>query len=199
MSTDTNRDDEFSERIAEPLRSAERADASFEARVMSAVQADARTREAERGIRPWLTRPYSMQLTPLTTLALAAGFSAFVFLGATGVRRATGSTLAAGATTPSGRVDTVHLVRFVFADGAASHVALVGGFNQWDKTATPLRPGSADGVWTVSVPLEGGLHEYAFIVTDEKGQRWVADPWSQPVKDEHGVESSVIRVSAEGS
>jgi 1,4-alpha-glucan branching enzyme len=91
--------------------------------------------------------------------------------------------------------DTVQLVRFVFVDSGASSVALVGDFNEWTRGATELKRSGAPGVWSVSVALTPGRHEYAFIVN---GSRWVADPLAVKSSDDFGTESSVIRVGPAG-
>jgi 1,4-alpha-glucan branching enzyme len=91
--------------------------------------------------------------------------------------------------------DTIQVVRFVFVDSGASSVALVGDFNDWTRGATRLKRSGAPGVWTVSVPLTPGRHEYAFIVN---GSRWVADPLAVKSSDDFGTESSVIRIGSAG-
>jgi 1,4-alpha-glucan branching enzyme len=91
--------------------------------------------------------------------------------------------------------DTVELVRFVFVDSGAASVALVGDFNGWTRGATELKRSGAPGVWTASVALTPGRHEYAFIIN---GKRWVADPLAVKSSDDFGTESSVIRVGTAG-
>jgi hypothetical protein len=205
MSGDMQENDPFIESIAKPLRAPERVDATFEARAMSAVHAAARELpggrlEVEVGSRQvsWWTRR-SVQLSPLASLALAAGFAGLVLAGAQLVdsisRRPS-----PGSREPMAAVaDTVHVVRFVFVDAAARQVALVGEFNQWQKGATLLNASAAPGVWTVDLPLPRGRHEYAFVVSDDKGERWVADPTTLTHRDEFGTESSVITVGIRAS
>jgi hypothetical protein len=187
---ETRGEDAFAERIAKPLRASERADATFEARAMSAVHAAARADAGESRLPSpsWWLRPYTLRLTPLTALAAAASLTIAVLGGSSLVRRQ-GAPATAAATR-----DTVHIVRFVLVDSNARRVALVGAFNQWQKDATPLHGTSVGGVWFVDVPLSSGRHEYAFVVYDEHGERWVADPLSHVVRDEYGTESSVISV-----
>jgi hypothetical protein len=200
MTDDMNRDDAFAEHIAQPLRDEERADATFEARVMSAVQAAERADLAASTVtrsRPWLFRPYPLELTPLTSFAMAAGFAALVFAGAYALasgRAVDRNAVAAGQTVAHRGVDTVHLVRFVLVNPSARSVMLVGTFNNWQKNVTRLQASSVNGVWTVTVPLSAGRHEYAFIVSDGGSERWVADPLSDVVLDDYGTESSVISV-----
>ena len=53
--------------------------------------------------------------------------------------------------------------RFEFFAPAAHEVFLVGTFNDWNATATPMRRG-ADGNWHVELPLLPGIHRYKFVV-----------------------------------
>jgi hypothetical protein len=179
----------FLARLTPPLRARETLDPGFEARVMELARAEApRLYPKER--RAWWRRPRTVRLSPLGALALAAGFAGIVSI----------STLAAvGALGGGGQrdmpnapvVETVHLVRFVLDAPGARSVTLVGDFNAWAKEATPLRAATVPGVWTVSVPLMAGRHEYAFIID---GERWVVDPLAAVVTDDFGTESSVVTV-----
>ena len=84
------------------------------------------------------------------------------------------------------------IVQFVLVAPSASRVALVGDFNNWDAAATPLREASAEGVWSVTLPLTPGRHIYAFVVDDSK---WVPDPSAaRAPEDDFGVPNSVIVV-----
>jgi hypothetical protein len=193
MIDDTNRDDAFAERIAKPLRAPEHADETFEARVMSAVHSAARGRESsDTAARGWWLRSRTVQVTPLGALALAAAFSAILLASASMVRRMTHSAPSSAPQVVSR--DTVHVVRFVLLDSNARRVSIVGAFNGWQKNVTMLRPTGKSGVWSASIPLDAGRHEYAFIVTDANGEHWIADPLSEPVHDEYGTESSAIFV-----
>jgi hypothetical protein len=191
--TDSNSSDHaFAERIAKPLRTREGADATFEARAMSAVHAAARAEaEARRG-RSWWVRPLMIKLTPVAGLAMAAGFAGLVWLGS---RASIGSTPPVTVAT----TDTVHVVRFVLVDSSARRVSIVGAFNQWQKGTTMMASTESPGVWVVEVPLHRGRHEYAFVVIDENGERWMADPFSQAVHDDFGTTTSVIRVGSSSS
>lgn len=178
-------DDAFANGIAARLRAPERAPHDFESRVMADVRA-VRAQVAATPRRAWLLRPRAFIMTPASALALAAGFALLVFGGVSALqspRQPLAPTAAAA--------DTLHVVRFVLTDSQASSISLVGAFNQWEKTATPMRE-IAPGVWSVQVPLEPGRHEYAFVVRDASGERWVADPLSVSARDEFGAESSVI-------
>jgi 1,4-alpha-glucan branching enzyme len=84
------------------------------------------------------------------------------------------------------------IVHFVLVAPKATSVSVVGSFNDWDPTATPLHRTAAGGSWVVAVPLQAGRHQYAFIVD---GVHWTADPVAAPaVEDDFGVPNSVVTV-----
>jgi AMP-activated protein kinase-like protein len=80
-------------------------------------------------------------------------------------------------------------VRFVLFAPQAQQVALAGTFNQWDPAATPLVSSGAAGVWTATLTLPPGEHQYAFVVD---GARWVPDPAAPAVDDGFGRRNSVL-------
>jgi 1,4-alpha-glucan branching enzyme len=53
----------------------------------------------------------------------------------------------------------------------AKKVLLVGDFTDWQQKSIPMQKGS-DGVWTATVGLPPGTHNYLFIVDGE----WCDDP-----------------------
>jgi hypothetical protein len=87
---------------------------------------------------------------------------------------------------------STRLVRFAIVAPSAARVALVGEFNDWDATATPMTR-VRGSEWRVALPLGHGRHVYAFIIDDG---RWVTDP-SAPIAPERwfGVQRSVMLVS----
>jgi len=111
-------------------------------------------------------------------------------------------TLAAGATSgtrltsvalsASGELDDAAVsVPFVLKLPDAHRIALVGDFNGWSPTANALRR-TANGVWTVTVPLTPGRHAYGFVVDDTL---WVRDPRADIERDaDYGRDHSVIVV-----
>lgn len=168
--------------IAE-LRAPVEPSAEFEVRVMGAVREAADT--SELTFTPWWRRR-SIRISPAAALAIAAGIAFVAFLGARSVEVTDQQPIAA-ATEPA----AAQVVRFVYVDRNASQVSLVGNFNQWQKDVTPLQATGVPGVWAVAVPLEPGMHEYAFIVD---GERWAPDPLAPGMTDEFGTESSIVRV-----
>lgn len=202
---------EFLNRIIGPLRSPERLDDTFEARVMSAIHLAAREEQHVAGRRAmrrsWWLRGRTVNVSPLGALAMAAGVAVCAALGFGGAQLMLGrmarpdaqARTASVATPLAAAVDTVHVVRFVLLDPEAQSVSLVGDFNAWAKDATPLMEESEDGAWTVSLPLAAGRHEYAFVVRRADGEHFVADPFANAVRDDFGTVSSVVTVGARDS
>ena len=80
-------------------------------------------------------------------------------------------------------------VRFVLVAPGAQHVSLAGTFNHWDPRATPLVRSGAGDLWTATLSLPPGQHQYAFVVD---GTRWVPDPTAPAVDDGFGRRNSVL-------
>lgn len=195
-------DRDLAERVAAPLRAQETVDATFETRLLAAARAAVARGEAPWQTRPnvapvrsarpsWLARSYRPAASPLGWLAAAAVFAA-VIVGTTLVNAGRRPDVGAHDTTAHAGT-TPEVVRFVIAAPSAHDVALVGDFNGWNPTATPLRRDSAGNVWMVTMPLAAGTYQYAFVVD---GQAWVADPSGvMTLEDEFGTPSSLLTVS----
>lgn len=170
-------EDELIARVADELRRPVRLNPGLDARVMAEVRAHARRRHI------WLLRPIAVSVTPLGVLARAAALAAIVV----------GATLAAlELRTAPGVTAAPRAVPFVLYAPDAGAVALVGDFNDWDTTATPLRATSSAGTWVVTVPLAPGRYRYAFVID---GTRWLADPGApRAPDDDFGTPSSVLTV-----
>jgi hypothetical protein len=126
----------------------------------------AEPREIRLRIRPW-------QLAP----ALAVAAALVLWLGTRAARDAT----------PAG--SAVVTVRFVLLAPDAHQVSIAGTFNQWDPLAAPLSRSGTSGVWTATLTLPAGQHQYAFVVD---GARWVPDPSAPAVDDGFGRRNSVL-------
>ena len=190
----TSRDDEFAERVAQPLRAPEVLAPDFEARLMAQARAELARQRVVAARRNWWVTRRTYALSPLAGLALAAGIALVAATSTLALaRRAAPPARATPVAAVAAVHDTVQLVRFVFADSSARSVSLVGDFNGWSRRETPLHATAKAGVWAVSVPLAAGRHEYAFIVN---GKRWVADPLSPRNHDEFGTESSVLMLAS---
>lgn len=137
-----------------------------------------------------IARRRSLSLSPLA--ALAAAVLLFAIGLGVGVsllrpRASADPSVASANDTPAQRVE------FVLVAPRASRVSLVGEFNGWDASATPMRLTNDRGTWSVSVPLSPGRHVYSFVVDDST---WVPDPQA-PLSPERwfGERNSVIVVS----
>ena len=185
-------DEDFLESVAKPLRAPVRASDGFEARVMAAVRTPERS-----SVLAWVVRPRVLRLSPLAGLAAAAGIAlAVLSLDRVGFQREQPRVAAVPATVAAS-VDTVQLVQFMLVAPNAQTVSVVGDFNDWDPSATPLREAADAGVWTITVPLTAGRHQYVFMVN---GTRWTPDPAAPlAVEDSFGMPNSVITVGESAS
>jgi hypothetical protein len=162
-------DDEFLDRVAERLRDPVPLSDRVEREVLQRISA-----EPQR-VSPWRR--------PLAAVALAAGIALVFGVGVLVGRKSV---------VPATLASETRSVEFVLRTSADSAVALVGDFNDWDPRATPLRP-SADGLWTVVIPLRPGRYHYTFVVD---GTRWRQDPSApQSLEDDFGTPTSVITVA----
>ena len=165
------------------LRATEILAPDFEARLMAKARAALASREATRPRRGWWLTGRVYVASPLATFAMAAGIALVAAVSTLAVAR--------DPAIVTSHPDTVEFVRFVLVDSTARSVSIVGDFNEWRADRTPL-VAPKPGVWSVSLPLSPGRHEYAFIVD---GKRWVVDPASIPSSDEFGTESSILLVA----
>src|SRR5881628_3377365 len=167
---------------------------ALDARVMAVVRKHATKSPAQRAWRR-LNTPRDIELRlrvrPWTVWAgaLAAAAALALLLG----RPAPAPE--PGVQARSGTRDSV-FVRFVLYAPGARRVAVAGTFNQWDRSAAPLVPAGTSGVWTTTLALPVGQHQYAFVVD---GARWVVDPAAPAVDDGFGRRNSVVAVTAQGA
>lgn len=85
-------------------------------------------------------------------------------------------------------------VTFIVAkDGLAGPLAVVGDFNAWDPTATPLRP--RRDWWTASVLLTPGTR-YAFRYLTEAGAWFNDDAADDYQPNGYGGSDSIVDLAA---
>lgn len=130
----------------------------------------------------WLWQPRSVSLRPAYAFAAAA-----VLLIGLALRE----TPPVPATTSLASTPAPVLIQFRLDAPDAQQVALAGDFTGWKPEYQLLR--TQPGVWTIVVPLQQGMHEYAFIVN---GEQWVPDPHAPVVQDGFGGENSRVAVIA---
>jgi len=194
--------DRLIERVRSTLREAPGTapDPRRVAQLLSVVWESPRPSLLRRWLDAWRVPSLSgVGATVLAGLALLAGF---VTRGAVGDRLAPEPFAASGpqtgefpvqfASATAGETAPV-LTQFVLDAASAQRVSLVGDFNGWAGTSTPLTR-LESGVWTVSVPLPPGRHVYAFLVDDTL---LVTDPRAPKSGDaDYGREGSVVMVFA---
>jgi len=83
-------------------------------------------------------------------------------------------------------------VQFVFIAPGARSVTVAGDFNRWDARNLRMVRVSPDGLWSLTVALHRGSHNYSFVVD---GNQWVPDPSAPLAPDDgFGLRSSVVVV-----
>jgi hypothetical protein len=90
-----------------------------------------------------------------------------------------------------GNTDPRLFVQFHLDAPDAMDVRLAGSFTNWQPRYELHQ--ASPGVWTITLPLSAGVHDYVFVVD---GQRWVADPYAQKVDDGFGGVNSRIALVA---
>lgn len=73
----------------------------------------------------------------------------------------------------------------------AESVALVGDFNGWSDSATPMKKNKT-GVWKVDLALEEGEYQFRYLVNQSE---WYNDEDVPVVPNIFGSENSVVTVS----
>jgi 1,4-alpha-glucan branching enzyme len=82
-------------------------------------------------------------------------------------------------------------VNLSFQKPEAKSVFIVGSFNNWDQSKTPLKPDKS-GKWTCKLKLTPGTYEYKFLVN---GDSWETDPTNEvKLYNNFGTENSILDV-----
>ena len=84
------------------------------------------------------------------------------------------------------------VVYFELHAPGADQVELLGTFNDWTSGDIVLNGPDESGLWTATVELPEGRHEYMFLVD---GEQWWADPKASTRRsDGFGHENAIIQV-----
>jgi hypothetical protein len=135
-----------------------------------------RAEVVRRGLVSLVTsREVRFQWRPIYGLAAAAALAGLLLVSTAGPGPE--APVAGGEAASPAKV----FVQFRLLAGSASNVSLAGSFSGW-QPAVPLQP-AGDGVWTVTLALTPGVHDYSFIVD---GEQWVPDPYAPKVDDGFG-------------
>lgn len=172
-------EDQLIDRIAANLRRPVRIDPALDERVMRAIATPAANRRRDWMVDAWrwLARPRSVRVSPAFGLAAAALLALLV------VRPWE---------RPPTATTSPEAFQFRVVAPRAARVALVGDFNNWDPSRTPMAAAYQGGLWTATVALAPGRYRYAFLVD---GAEFRADPAAPRAHDdEFGAPSSVVTV-----
>jgi 1,4-alpha-glucan branching enzyme len=76
----------------------------------------------------------------------------------------------------------------------AERVHLVGEFNDWHRTATPMRQSGDEGLWRVTLELDAGRrYQYRYLLD---GEIWHTDYGADDfVANEYGSDNAVVDAS----
>lgn len=176
------------------LAAVDRAPVTFGADLDAQVMARVRRRAASPVRRAWRwvsePRDLHVRIRPWTLGPILAAAAALVLF----IARSDD----ARAPVPNGlaTIPESVSVQFVLYAPDAHQVAVAGSFNQWDAAATPLVRGDVPGLWTGTLTLPVGQHQYTFVVD---GTRWMPDPRAPNVDDGFGHRNSVVAVTAQGA
>ena len=203
----TDMRDELMERIIDELQTLPPVDEAAVRRIVAAASEDENAMAAVAPSRrsPFLTRAATwlhsrVPLAAAAGLALAAGLAGYAIRGGPTPTASNVATISQQAPLPtlvsaergSSTADHPVPTQFVLDARRASEVALVGDFNAWDASNTPLVRDPTSGIWTVTVALAPGRHTYAFMVD---GATWTLDPRAPISRDpDFGTPSSVVLV-----
>jgi hypothetical protein len=188
--------DPIVERIAQEARRPVAADPDARDRLDAIIRAEL---GSDRASGKWnSSKAPAIALSMPRFAALAAGLvgiGVLVGMGSNFGRdsRLTGQSQIVGGTPHLPASDT--LVTFVFPAPTAEKVSVVGDFNQWSATATPMsRIGNTD-FWSVTVPMSVGRHIFSYFAVTKDGERWSADPTRPAAPDDgFGRANSVVLV-----
>ncbi len=134
--------------------------------------------------RLWAPRRVEFQWRPGYALVAAAAGILLIVLLPYGWRTPTAAPPSLAAVS---NADPRLYVQFRLEAADAMDVRLAGSFTNWQPRYALHQ--ASPGIWTITLPLSAGVHDYVFVVD---GQRWVADPYAPQVDDGFGGVNSRI-------
>jgi hypothetical protein len=150
----------------------------------------------------WLHRPLRivLRVSPIGMVSLAAAGTALAAVLVVTPRQQPPIPMSIGAgaaplaaTVAASRAETPStvLVRFTLRQGGARRVAVAGSFNGWNAAETVLRAAGDGSLFTATVALPRGEHEYMFVIDG----RFVTDPDASDYRpDGFGNQNAVLRL-----
>lgn len=141
-----------------------------------------------RRIMGWLTSPVEFRVRPVVAVPALAAL--LLVVGAVAFLRGAENEAALNGQVP---------VRFVLAEpGDAAHsVSVIGSFNDWKGQGFEMRYDPELRVWTATVPLPPGVHEYVFLLD---GRHVMADPRARLTRDDgFGNKNSLLYVDRDAT
>jgi len=189
----------YVELIAREARRPVVVDAGARARIMAAVRAEPLPRRSFIGrvgnaFRAF-AEPRALTLSPARSTLLAAGLVGIGVVAGAVVTNRDGRSAGQPPVVAAPQLpvsDT--FVKFTFTAPAAKQVYLVGDFNDWDISKTPMA--RSGGTWTVVVPMPAGRHQYSFVVD---GKSWSSDPTAPSAPDDGFGHSNSVKIVGRGS
>ena len=176
-------------------------DAGARDRVMAAVRAEpvphrGFVRQMGNAFQRF-AEPRAFSVSPARSTLLAAGLVGIgVFAGAVMTNRdgrpTAGQPQVAVPVTRLPVSDT--FVKFTFVAPSAKEVTLVGDFNDWDVSQTPMA--RSGNIWTVVVPMTAGRHQYSYVVD---GKSWSSDPNAPSAPDDGFGHTNSVKIVGRGS
>jgi hypothetical protein len=193
--------DSFIDEIASELRRPVRLDPQFDARVMEAIEAPDVIPLRRSFPRPWILRPWTISVSPLAALSVAAAIAGFVLLGvwrggapapSVADESRSSAPLVNVMNAPRAEEHAVQTHQFLIVAPDAKKMVVVGDFNYWDGSRTPMTRLNAAGLWSVTVPLVVGRHEFQYVQDDTLR---LNDPTLPQSSSDFGSPNSVVTVA----
>jgi glycosidase len=84
---------------------------------------------------------------------------------------------------------------FIYVDAKAKSVAVAGTFNNWNKSAHPMKRDLDGKTWRRELPIQAGSHQYKYVINNSD---WLPDPNGKNRDDGSGNINTFIDILPEG-